>query len=79
MSATEMAAIMERIRAIRDDGVTVMLVEHDMKVIMNICDRIIVLNFGQKLAEGTPEQVSQNEEVIAAYLGFENGNGNDAA
>ncbi len=74
-----MAAIMERIRAIRDDGVTVMLVEHDMKVIMNICDRIIVLNFGQKLAEGTPEQVSQNEEVIAAYLGFENGNGNDAA
>jgi len=79
MSAGETASIMEQIQRIREEGMTVMLVEHDMKVIMNICDRILVLNFGRKLAEGTPQEVASNEEVISAYLGYEPGSPQDAA
>lgn len=59
----------ELIRRIRKDGVTVLLVEHDMELVMDVCDRIIVLNLGQKLAEGTPRQIQENSAVIAAYLG----------
>jgi branched-chain amino acid transport system ATP-binding protein len=54
---------------IRDSGVTVALVEHDMELVMDICDSIVVLNLGKKLAEGTPRQIQENREVIAAYLG----------
>ncbi len=71
MSAAETARIMELIRRTRDTGMTVMLVEHDLKVVMGVCDRVVVMNFGRKIAEGTPEEVSRNKEVIAAYLGFE--------
>jgi branched-chain amino acid transport system ATP-binding protein len=59
----------ELIRRIRADGVTILLVEHDMELVMDVCDRIVVLNLGQKLAEGTPRQVQENPAVIAAYLG----------
>lgn len=59
------------IRSIRQDGVTVLLVEHDMRFVMDIADRIVVLDYGQKIAEGTPGEVQANKRVIAAYLGEE--------
>lgn len=65
----ETAEIDELIRRIADGGITVVLVEHDMKMVMNISDRILVLNYGRKLAEGTAREVRSNPEVIAAYLG----------
>lgn len=57
------------VRRIRDEGVTIMLIEHDMKVVMGLCDRITVLNFGNEIADGTPEAVRANPEVREAYLG----------
>jgi branched-chain amino acid transport system ATP-binding protein len=69
LNGTETTEIAEIIKEIAQEGVTVLLIEHDMKMIMNISDMITVINFGQKLAEGTPEQISSNPEVIKAYLG----------
>lgn len=70
MNETESAALVRLIRRIRDElGVTVLLIEHDMQVVMNICDRINVLNFGQLLATGTPEEIRNDPAVIEAYLG----------
>ena len=57
------------IRRIKERGITIMIIEHHMKVIMSISDRIVVLTYGQKLAEGSPAQISANPEVIKAYLG----------
>lgn len=57
------------VRKVSDSGVTVVLVEHDMKMVMNLSDRILVLDYGKKLAEGTGEEVRRNPDVIAAYLG----------
>ena len=69
LNHAEMAEIMQLIRSLRDDGVTLLVVEHHMRAIMNICDRILVLNFGRLLAHGTPEQVARDPVVIEAYLG----------
>ena len=69
LNSQETVGLAELIRKIRDLGVTVVLVEHDMELVMEICDRIVVLNLGQKLAEGTPREIQENHEVIAAYLG----------
>jgi len=72
MSASEKSEMSELIRRVRRDlGVTVLIVEHDIPVIMNISDKIVVLDFGRKLAEGTPQDVRSNPAVIAAYLGDE--------
>jgi len=69
MNQEETEAMMDLIKRINESGITVLLVEHNMRAVMGICERIIVINFGRKIAEGSPEEVSQNEEVIQAYLG----------
>jgi len=67
----EVGILIDLITRIRDAGVTICLIEHKMSVVMNISDRILALNFGKKLAEGTPAEVCRNEEVIKSYLGDE--------
>src|SRR6266481_1487151 len=69
MNLMESAQVMSLIKKIRDRGTTILLVEHNMKAVMGTCDRIVVLNFGRKLTEGTPAVVSTTAEVIEAYLG----------
>ena len=69
MNLSESGQVMSLIKKIRDGGTTILLVEHNMKAVMGTCDRIVVLNFGRKLAEGTPAAVSTNADVIEAYLG----------
>ncbi len=71
MNPAETDSLMKTIRRIRDLGITVVLIEHDMKLVMNICDTITVLNYGQNIAQGTPEQIRNNPQVIEAYLGKE--------
>ena len=69
MNSSEKAVLMEEIRNIRDRGYGVFLIEHDMRFVMNLCDRVAVLNFGRIIAEGAPEEIRNNPEVIEAYLG----------
>jgi branched-chain amino acid transport system ATP-binding protein len=66
----ETAELREFVRRInRERGVTMLMVEHDMSMVMNVCDYVYVINFGANLAQGTPEEIRANSEVIRAYLG----------
>lgn len=69
LNPTEVSSMVETIRQIRDQGITIIMIEHIMHAIMNLSDRVLVLNYGELIAEGTPQEVSQNESVIQAYLG----------
>ena len=69
LNPTETTEAMELVTKIRDKGITIFMIEHVMKAIMSICDRLIVLHHGEKIAEGTPQQITNNQTVIEVYLG----------
>ena len=69
MNSSEKGEVVEMLARIKQTGVTTIVIEHDMKFIKGVCDNIMVLNYGEKLAEGYPEEVLTNPEVIKAYLG----------
>jgi branched-chain amino acid transport system ATP-binding protein len=71
MNADEIKDMLQKIRALKERGLTCILIEHNLRAVMGLCDRIAVLNFGQKIAEGTPEEVVRNPAVVEAYLGTE--------
>ena len=78
MNPSETAAMTDIIRKLRKEwGITVILVEHDMRTVMNLCEHITVINFGKKLAEGSPDEIISNPEVIEAYLGSDDILGED--
>ncbi len=76
LNHTESNKLMNMIYGLRDSGITILLIEHDMDIVMKVSDRVAVFNFGEKICLGTPTEVSNNKMVIEAYLGSEEGYGN---
>jgi len=69
LNQTEILEAMDLVRKIREKGITIIMIEHVMKAIMNVCDRIIVLNYGKKITEGTPQEIANSKIVVEVYLG----------
>lgn len=73
LNEEEISMLLGKLKQLRSQGISILLIEHHMKAVMSFCDRIVVINFGQKIAEGTPEEISTNPAVIEAYLGCKRG------
>ena len=71
MNPVETRNMMQRIKALNESGMTILLVDHDMKAVMGTCQKLTAINFGRNIAEGTPEEIRGNKDVVAAYLGVE--------
>jgi branched-chain amino acid transport system ATP-binding protein len=69
LNPSEIGGMVETVKKIRDRGITIIMIEHVMKAVMNVSDRMVVLDYGQQIAEGTPEEIANNPQVIEAYLG----------
>jgi branched-chain amino acid transport system ATP-binding protein len=69
MNPEETSLVLDLLNKVREKGITILLVEHNMDAVMQICDRIVVLNHGKKIAEGLPREIGNHKEVIDAYLG----------
>jgi branched-chain amino acid transport system ATP-binding protein len=75
MNDQETEEMFRLIRKVRELGMTILLIEHDMSLVMKACDRLVVFNFGRKIAEGTPLAIREDPGVVEAYLGFQEGDG----